>query len=733
MFAPCTFRIDVTSRAVILLLLVPLFAFPGTSQGQDPTSATRWSAPPLERSISIRDGRTDQQLDWQTLLNSLAAADVVFLGESHTDETTHRVQLAIHKELIERREHQVVLALEMFDRDVQPQLDAYLAGDIPEEAFLEQSRPWGNYRTAYRPLVEQARREQLPVVAANFPRPLLRRLAFEGPEVLESLADDERHWVPRELLPNSEAYWRRAENAMRGHRGMVRESERLYSTQSLWDNSMGESCAIALERWPEHLVLHVNGDFHSAYWEGAVHQLRQRKPEANVLTVSLVPTPNPSVAEIVGAPSANYVVFVEARAADQSDGTWSVWTPKNAEYRLHIPSEATPDDPAPLLIVLSEEGLTAEETFELWRARLGQSTAIAVLDPPFQERQPDEGVGGRWFWNDSFTSDVGSTVTALERMWAYICRHYPIQPDRVVLLGEGTGGTVAIASTLMTDRMDLMTVAWNPRQFSHLKDLPLPLPEDWGDQQPPRRSVQVTTGSRDQPWWREEIEEFGNVGIEAAHHLLPENPWRTETVLENQLRERLGLENASPAVTDSGDFFLLKSDAPRARHWARMQALWSQQETGKSIAVVDREPDVPGAKQKRLQVSPHELAEPGRLPQSPGPFGGTTVVVLPEEISAAERQAWLDLQEKDPLAQTSRFHRLRLAMSRAEENGVPDLSSVLELLQAENRRNVLVVPATFHADPQWIGQLRRDARQFEDTMTLHWLPGLGGVHSLAAD
>lgn len=736
----------------------------GETTGEASERAPAWSAPPLQRSLTIRDGRTNREMQWPEFVESLSAADVVFLGENHTDETTHRVQLALYEALLRQRDHQVVLALEMFDRDVQPHLDAYLAGEMEEAEFLEQSRPWGNYRTAYRPLIEQARTVQRPVVAANFPRPILRRIAFEGPEILQDLPEEEQHLVPQTLLPNSEAYWRRAENAMRGHRGMIRDSDRLHSTQSLWDNSMGESCALALDRWPGHLVLHINGDFHSAYWEGAVHQLKQRKPDASIQTVSIVPVPNPAVAEVRGAPTADFVIFVEARAVDQSEGTWSVWTTKKTDYRFHLPEHAKDVSPVPLLIVLPEVGLTSEETFELWRERLGDAAAIAVLDPPYQERQPDEGVGGRWFWNDSFSSDIGVTATALERMWGYLSRHYPIQPQRVAVLGEGTAGTVAVASTLLSDRMDLTTVAWNPRQYSHLKDLPLPLPEDWGDQTPPRRAIQVASDA-DPGWWEEEIAEFRAVEITAQLRQLPTSPWLREVTLENLLREALQLEPRATAQIESGDFFLLENDAPRARHWARMQAHWAEQETGRPVAIVSERPTDPNAKQRSLRIRPKGLQQPGTLPLCPGPFGGTTVIVLPEGISDQEQQSWLRLQENDPLAERSRFHRLRLAVHGGERPNGPNgqdgkngqrghaeeesadrenqqpgteleaelagLSEILERLQAENRRNVLIVPATFHADTAWLGELRQVARPFEDTMTLHWLPGLGGVRSLA--
>ena len=73
----------------------------------------------------VFDTRKKQFIDFETLASRLAAADLVFVGEQHNDPATHRMELAI-LEGIARRRDSVVLALEMWERDVQPLLDAYL-------------------------------------------------------------------------------------------------------------------------------------------------------------------------------------------------------------------------------------------------------------------------------------------------------------------------------------------------------------------------------------------------------------------------------------------------------------------------------------------------------------------------------------------------------------------------------------------------------------------------------
>ena len=100
-------------------------------------------------------------LDLQDAFQTLMGYNVIFFGEEHGSRTDHEAELTVLTELAER-DPNLVLALEMFERDVQETLDAYLAGTIPEDVFLDRSRPWPNYQEDYRPLVEFAKAQEDP-------------------------------------------------------------------------------------------------------------------------------------------------------------------------------------------------------------------------------------------------------------------------------------------------------------------------------------------------------------------------------------------------------------------------------------------------------------------------------------------------------------------------------------------------------------------------------------------
>jgi uncharacterized iron-regulated protein len=252
------------------------------------------------------------------MLDALAAADVVFLGEQHDDPATHRLQLAVLEELA-RRGRAVTLSLEMFERDVQPALDAYLAGRVSEADFLAGARPWPNYATDYRPLVELARARGWPVVAANVPRPYAAAVARGGLAALDTLPPARRAHAAADVRCPADAYRRKFAATMSGggmHGAPAADTaaaaamlERIYQAQCLKDETMAESVVGALARG--RTVVHVTGAFHSDERLGTVSRVLRRRPEARVLVVSAIPMASPGLADLAElAARGDYVVVV---------------------------------------------------------------------------------------------------------------------------------------------------------------------------------------------------------------------------------------------------------------------------------------------------------------------------------------------------------------------------------------------------------------------------------------
>lgn len=356
-------------------LLLATFA---TAQAQRPL-------PTLEAATMVWDTAAGKQLAWNELLDRLAKLDVVFLGETHVDDTTHRVELHVLQELLARRQGKVVLSLEMFERDVQPALDDYLQGRTDEVAFLGRARPWENYHTAYRPLIEAAKAAKIPVVAANFPGSLRRKVAG-GKPAIDALSPEQRALMPAEIFPASDAYWERVGRAVRGHMGgggSGTPEERLYDTQNLWDNAMGDNVAKARAAHPDSIVLHVAGGFHVAYRDGTVAQFVRRSKGSTFAVAQIAPT---SALHVVrperDKEQADFLIYAETLARDINDGTYAVEVPAELRYRLAVPERG---DSLPLLVWLPDHSTRAEDAFAFWKHALGDAAAVAVVEPPFPE------------------------------------------------------------------------------------------------------------------------------------------------------------------------------------------------------------------------------------------------------------------------------------------------------------------------------------------------------------
>ena len=234
--------------------------------------------------------------DFETMLADIATADVVLVGEQHDDPNTHRLEAAI-LEGLKRRRVAPVVSLEMFERDVQSIIDGYLAGSTTEEEMLKTARPWPRYRTDYRALIEQARANGWPVIAANVPRRIAAAVAKSGRETITQLPENDRALVATELACPEDQYFERFGKSMGSHpapdqtpeqqRAMT---ERYYWSQCVKDETMAESIAAAVERRePKGPVVHYNGAFHSDFGLGTAERVRRRLPGKRIVILSMLP------------------------------------------------------------------------------------------------------------------------------------------------------------------------------------------------------------------------------------------------------------------------------------------------------------------------------------------------------------------------------------------------------------------------------------------------------------
>ena len=226
----------------------------------------------------------------EKILEAAAKAEVVFLGEMHDDATAHALQMQIFRSLVEKhaRERKIALSLEMFERDVQIVIDEYLNNLISEAHFLRSSRPWDNYKQDYRPLVELAKAEKLPVIAANAPRRYVNMVSRGGRDSLNSLSPEAKKWLaPLPFNQASEAYSAKFKALMGGSSEASMGLNNILDSQSLWDATMAFAVAEFLKANKNPLVVHLNGSFHTESRLGTPEHLLKFNPKAKFIVVTM--------------------------------------------------------------------------------------------------------------------------------------------------------------------------------------------------------------------------------------------------------------------------------------------------------------------------------------------------------------------------------------------------------------------------------------------------------------
>ncbi|MGJ7456334.1 ChaN family lipoprotein [Halomonas sp. RA08-2] len=229
--------------------------------------------------------REGNVVDTATLMAELAEHRVVLLGEQHERLAHHRWQLHTLAGL-HAREPGMAVGLEMLPRKAQPALDAWVAGELDEAAFLAESDwlgAWGYDPEFYLPILHFARMQRIPLLALNVTPALRQRLTAEG---WEAVPVAERHGITPPAAAS--AGYREALAAIYANHPSEGEYEagleRFIDAQLVWDRAMAQGLAEATEE--AALVVGLMGQGHVSYGHGVPHQLADLGIDA---AVSLLP------------------------------------------------------------------------------------------------------------------------------------------------------------------------------------------------------------------------------------------------------------------------------------------------------------------------------------------------------------------------------------------------------------------------------------------------------------
>jgi uncharacterized iron-regulated protein len=214
--------------------------------------------------------------DMDVLLDRLADRRVIFVGETHDRYEDHLNQLAVIEGL-HARGRPLAIGLEFFQQPYQDALDAYVAGEIDEHAFLRQTQYYDRWRfdyRLYRPILQFARENRIPLIALNLESELTRRVGEVG---IDGLTPEERARIPSEIDRSDPSYRERIEAVFAMHPSERQQDvEHFIEVQLLWDEGMAERAAAYLEAHPERTLVVLAGSGHLEYGQGIPKRLARR-------------------------------------------------------------------------------------------------------------------------------------------------------------------------------------------------------------------------------------------------------------------------------------------------------------------------------------------------------------------------------------------------------------------------------------------------------------------------
>jgi len=304
-----------------------------------------------------------KQVKYAKMMKELSNADMVFVGEQHTDPISHWFEYEVTKDLYLNKKQNLIIGAEMFESDNQVILDEYLGGFFEDKKFESDARLWKNYKTDYKPVVEFARDSGIYVVATNIPRRYASVVHKKGLEALDSLSAGAKQFIAplpikydpdvacyknildmmkQEIMPAATGKAKEAtmkhempdttmtsdstaqdtisapvmkeENPMIGMNSHI--TENLPKAQAVKDATMAY---FILKNWEKgKLFVHYNGAYHSENHEGIVWYIDQEKPGLNIKTIAVTNQDDIEKLEEENKNIADYIICVPSSMTQTS-------------------------------------------------------------------------------------------------------------------------------------------------------------------------------------------------------------------------------------------------------------------------------------------------------------------------------------------------------------------------------------------------------------------------------
>jgi len=302
-----------------------------------------------------------QYLDFEAMMVRLAPMRAVYVGESHNNDHHHDLQFRVVRAMYAQNPN-LMIGMEMFQRPYQAGLDRFVAGEIDETAFLKETEYFTRWKwdyRYYRPILLFAREHGLKVIALNSPKELNQKVSKGGG--LEALSEEDYELVAKNIDLTIEAHHEAVMGIFKGHPMMPGfDMDAFYASQCVWEDTMAESAAMALNANPGSRIVVFAGNFHTQRFSIPLRAERQgAKPYSIVAGIDLdLSRPQVPVSEMLSEGLADFLAFTLPSPIKAPSPKVGVMLDRKAEGPGLLVTGVTPASVAGLAGVKKDDRIT---------------------------------------------------------------------------------------------------------------------------------------------------------------------------------------------------------------------------------------------------------------------------------------------------------------------------------------------------------------------------------------
>jgi aminopeptidase N len=225
---------------------------------------------------------------------------IIYVGEVHDVFAHHAVQLDVITGIY-KKNPQIAIGMEMFQRPFQKSLDSFIAGETGEADFLKQTeyfKRWGFDYPLYKPILDFARAEKIPVIALNLQKEITGKVSHGG---IDSLSEEEKKEIPPDMDFSDMEYRERLKEVFSMHNNSDEKNfEYFYQSQILWDETMSHSVDEFVKNNQDRKIIVLAGQGHLRFGSGIPKRTFRRNGQDYAIVL---------IDEEVEQGIADYVVF----------------------------------------------------------------------------------------------------------------------------------------------------------------------------------------------------------------------------------------------------------------------------------------------------------------------------------------------------------------------------------------------------------------------------------------